>query len=55
MRDVAGNWVSITHGRGTNYYGSFITAAINPANGPSIFISMDMHIRERLQEMTNGR
>jgi RHS repeat-associated protein len=55
MRDVAGNWVSITHGRGTNYYGGAFTAGANQANGPSIFISMDMAIRQRLQEMTNGR
>jgi RHS repeat-associated protein len=55
MRDVAGNWVSITHGRGTNYYGGFITAGLNQANGSSIFIALDIDIRRRLQEMTNGR
>ena len=55
FRDSQGNWRSLTHGKGTNYYGGAFTALMNQTDGPIIFLRMDIVIRQRLREIANGR
>jgi RHS repeat-associated protein len=51
--DTSGAWYSITHGKGTNYYGGFISAMWNQALGPSKFYDLDMSIRAQLYKKTH--
>ncbi len=45
----SGAWYSITHGKGTNYYGGAFNAAANQWGGPRQFNAMDKAIRNELE------
>jgi hypothetical protein len=48
-----GNWYSVTHGFGNNYYGGIIMAIVNQLSGPGIFNSLDRSIANQLYNATH--
>ena len=54
-QDKKGNWYSQTHGKGTNYVGGGLMAAVNTTIGPGAFDDLDHAIRDRLYQETHRK